>query len=191
MRIKVSGPCTGPTGYDALTRSILFQLYIRGHDIEVEPNTTWTPYRTESGLEPLIDELSKVKYSSPPEICLNVCLPEQVKLNITCINVNFTMFEADAVPSNWIRASSAMDLTILPTTFCKDTWIRGGASPNKLAVLPLGVDTHLYNSSLPGLPLFNLMEGTDLMGSYPIRFLMRSSVRLSKMFMETSMMRLR
>jgi glycosyltransferase involved in cell wall biosynthesis len=171
MRIKVRGPSGGPTGYDNLTRSIIFQLYIRGYEIEHEPYTKWTPYRTEHGLEPLLDELTKVKYATPPEIILNVCLPEQSELSISCINLNFTMFEADRIPQTWVRASSSVDLTILPTNFCKETWVKCGVPANKLAVLPLGIDTHIYNPAVPGLPLLDRNEEKDLISNYPIRFL--------------------
>jgi glycosyltransferase involved in cell wall biosynthesis len=81
------------------------------------------------------------------------------------------MFEADKIPVNWVRASAAMDLTIVPTQFCKDVWIKCGVSEKKIAVLPLGVDPFLYKPDLPSLPLLDHNEEEELVTKYPIRFL--------------------
>ena len=109
MRINIYGPVSGPTGYDELTRNIIFGLYSCGHDITVDPFENWSPNVVDNPVRPLIDYLVSRKDHRPADVQFNVCLPTQAKIFGHCLNVLYSMFEADRIPNDWVNAANAME----------------------------------------------------------------------------------
>jgi len=64
-----------------------------------------------------------------------------------------TMFEADAIPESWREYCEAMDEIWVPSPFTLDAFAAGGVSPQRLRVMPAGVNTPIFRPGLEPLPL--------------------------------------
>jgi glycosyltransferase involved in cell wall biosynthesis len=81
------------------------------------------------------------------------------------------MFEVDKVPDSWINVSHKCDLTLVPNKFCYNTWVNSGAIPEKLGILPLGVDTDLFTPDTEPLDLVDTATGKKILDTYDTRIL--------------------
>ncbi len=69
------------------------------------------------------------------------------------VRIGRTMFETDRLPADWVRACNRMDEIWVPSTFNARTFAESGVRPEKIRVLPLGVDTQRFHPDAPPLPL--------------------------------------
>lgn len=114
-----------------------------------------------------------------PLVNLNICLPEQAKAVEHCRNVNYTMFEVDRIPQNWVSALKAMDEVWVPTDYNRWLFTRSGVPQKKLSVLPIGYDPAVYHPFVPALPL--TCEGKNVL-DFPIRIVAICEVTNRKNF---------
>jgi glycosyltransferase involved in cell wall biosynthesis/Flp pilus assembly protein TadD len=59
--------------------------------------------------------------------------------------VGITMFETDRLPTGWAAACNGMDEIWVPSTFNRETFARAGVDPDRLQVIPFGLDTRAYD----------------------------------------------
>ncbi|MFZ5814030.1 MAG: glycosyltransferase family 4 protein [Bacillota bacterium] len=64
-----------------------------------------------------------------------------------------TMFETDRLPMGWADACNAMDEVWVPSRFNAETFIRAGVAPEKVKLVPAGVDTEEYRPGLVPLEI--------------------------------------
>ena len=169
MRLHFYGPVDGPTGYDEVTRSFVTELYIRGHWLTLSRHTTWTADKVKHGLEDILARCEKVNYPVEMDFNVNVCLPDQAYMLPATLNACYTMFEASRIPPFWVDATKNLDLIVVPTEWNRDTFIDSGVSPNKIVVVPLGVNTALYTPDVP--PLGIVTDRRRPYSSYRHRFM--------------------
>jgi len=151
MRLALFGPVDGPTGYDEVTRSLINELYVRGHFVTLVRHTKWTADKIEHGFEEILDRCEKAQYPIDTDFSINVCLPEQALLHQAAVNVAYTMFEADKIPNLWLEAIKNLDLILVPTEWNRDAFIDSGVDANKIMVARLGVHPQVYNPGVPPL----------------------------------------
>jgi glycosyltransferase involved in cell wall biosynthesis len=79
------------------------------------------------------------------------------------VHIGYTMFETDRIDPNWATACNGMDEVWVPTEFNRQTFAASGVDPNKLHVVPLGLDIEHYRPDrvrplqLPGSSAFNFL----------------------------------
>jgi hypothetical protein len=79
-------------------------------------------------------------------------MPHQVLPSHGQLTVNYTMFEADQVPPEWVARGRSHDLVIVPTPSSRDAWQGSGYPPGQLRVCPLGVDVDRFHPAREPLP---------------------------------------
>lgn len=168
--LNVYAPFRGPTGYDDLVRNFLFALDAAGVDMSLHEFQKWSPHTIElmPEQEELFEDLAARRGRA--EIGLCFCLPEQVPFNLSPLVVNYTMFETDRIPQNWVDASNRVDLTIVPNEFCKSTWIHSGVDPDRIKVVSPGIDTDVYRPDVSPMDLRD-KNGRSIVESYDKRFI--------------------
>lgn len=78
--------------------------------------------------------------------------------------IGYTMMETGNLPAGWAEACRYMDEIWVPTAFNKETFSRNGVPENKIKVVPLGVDTTLFDPDktppvqIPGVKGFNFLS---------------------------------
>jgi len=180
----IFGPVFGPTGYDEVTRRFLKSLFLKGVRIFLIPNLRWTIYKTLLSKE-LINIMN---------ICINTkmignkivpklsfCLPEQVELKESYFNINFTMFEANKICSNWVNISNIMDQIFLPNDFAIQTWINSGVHSELIKKVPIGIDLDDLKVNYSVVSNNNLYKNLELIKKkYPIKILIAGENTLRK-----------
>lgn len=151
MDLTLLGPVWEPTGYAELNRALIRALAKQGVRLSVKP-FSWPFPRPELDPETrtLLEEVQKTELQSGP--VLYSFLPETFAKWPGRFSIGLTMFEADRIPSLWVEACNRMDEIWVPTAFNMETFAASGVRPEKLRLMPLGVDTDRFRPSLP--PLF-------------------------------------
>lgn len=62
--------------------------------------------------------------------------------------VGICMFETDGLPAGWAAACSSMDEVWVPSEFNRNTFARAGVAPEKLHVIPFGIDANAYDPAV-------------------------------------------
>ena len=81
--------------------------------------------------------------------------------------VGRAMFWTDRIPTRWVEPCNAMDEVWVPSHFNRETFVASGVAPEKVRVLPPGVDTKLFRPGrvplrIPHLRGFNFLCVTNL-----------------------------
>lgn len=149
--IVISGSYKGASGHDHHNRSIVRELHKRGLTIELRDLPNWTPVKLPSDQQDRWFD----QFGSPVKanVHLHFCMPHQVEISQGMRNVNFTMFEADRIPSAWKQESIKHDLVVVPVESCKRAWVASGVREEKIAVCPLGVDAEMFRPGIDALPI--------------------------------------
>lgn len=61
------------------------------------------------------------------------------------VNIGRTMFETDRIPTEWVEKCNRMDEVWVPSHFNLETFSASGVKPEKLRVVPGGIDVELFN----------------------------------------------
>ncbi|MBI2560779.1 MAG: glycosyltransferase [Planctomycetes bacterium] len=59
--------------------------------------------------------------------------------------VGYTTFETDSIPNTWVDSCNQMDEIWVPSTFNQKTFCKAGVDPEKIFVIPHGVNPSLFN----------------------------------------------
>ncbi len=165
--LTACGPFRGPSGYDHHVREFVRELNRRGVQLHLIDLPRWTAAKLPDLLkDSFFDSLDRPVESN---IVLHFTLPKDARNWRGKRNVNFTMFEASRVPSDWVRCNRAHDLVIVPTESSRRAWIASGMDDKHVRVCPLGVDASRYSSTVQPLEL-KLSTG-ELVSRYSVRLL--------------------
>ncbi len=75
------------------------------------------------------------------------CISQPVARRIGC-----TIFETDRIPPDWVESCNRMDEIWVPSQFNRETFAGAGVQPDKLRVIPYGVDTRIFTPTTPAAP---------------------------------------
>lgn len=79
-------------------------------------------------------------------------------------NIGRTMYETDRIPEKWIDKCRVMDEIWVPSKFNKKTFTETGVDPNRITVIPEGIDTNIFTDEniepfeLPNKAGFNFLS---------------------------------
>jgi len=173
--IEVVGPFKGLTGYDRYTREFVRQFLLQGLRVQLTNLAGWSLELPPEMREVCFDQLATPVNAGT---VLHFTMPNQVRLSPGKRNVNYTMFEADRIPADWVIQSSASDLIIVPADSSLRAWVTSGVPEAKVRVCPLGVDGDFFSKSAKPLPLTG--PAGKSVSSYRYRFLNISELRPRK-----------
>lgn len=149
--LAVRGPFRGVSGHDHHTREFVRHLVHLGVRVQLTDIPHWHPVKLPpDAMDPWFDQLA---FPVDAAAALHFCMPHQVLLSPGRLTVNYTMFEADRVPVDWVGRGGSHDLVIVPTQSSLDAWLASGYPPGKLRTCPLGVDVDRFHPAAEPLPL--------------------------------------
>jgi glycosyltransferase involved in cell wall biosynthesis len=165
--LEVTGSFRGVTGHDHHTRSIVRALAQRGVGIHLNDFPNWSPAKLPANMrDPWFEQLRRTEV---PQVHLLFCMPHQVPTDLKQRKINYTMFEADRIPAQWVERSRQHDLTVVPVDSCRRAWIDSGVPEDKVALCPLGVDADAFAPGrMPAAPSDPTKPNP---GNYKVRFL--------------------
>ena len=136
-RLHVVGPARGTSGYDRHTRAFVEQFLALGVDLGFTQLEGWSP-ELPPDQRPAWTE--GVGATVEAETVLHFTMPHHAQPLPGRRNVNYTMFEANGIPPDWVRRALEQDRVVLPTTACRDAWTASGVPEPHLRIAPLAVD---------------------------------------------------
>jgi glycosyltransferase involved in cell wall biosynthesis len=88
-------------------------------------------------------------------------------------------FWTDRIPARWVGPCNAMDEVWVPSEFHRAAFTACGVDPQKILVLPCGIDTNLFRPGCPQLQIsrphsFNFLSITDLRDHKGMELLLRA-----------------
>src|SRR5205085_9123739 len=82
-----------------------------------------------------------VPADTPARVCVHHTLIPMLKPSPQArVNVARVMFETDRLPAGWEQHLNRFDRIWVPSEFNRDTFVRSGVCPDKIAVLPGAID---------------------------------------------------
>jgi glycosyltransferase involved in cell wall biosynthesis len=178
-KILVRGPLLSKSGYGTHARQIVSWLIERGIEFAAEI-TPWgiTPWHLNaSDLNGLIGKIMEAsgKKSDRYDASIQIQLPHEWEQIQGCYNIGVTAgTETDFASKDWAIAVSKMDLVIVPSSFTKESLVRGQAPSDKIVVIPECFNPEIL-SVTSGLPLkevesnFNFLLFGQITGNDPDR----------------------
>ena len=149
--LTVRGPYKGAGGHDRHVREFVRHLAQRGIRQQLVDVPEWGSAALPPGCrDPWFDTLGAPVAA---HAVLHFCMPHQVRPARGRLNVNYTMFEADRLPENWVRHNMSHDLVIVPTASSRDAWTASGFPAARIRLCPLGVDVDRFHPGVEPLPL--------------------------------------
>ena len=151
LSLAVRGPFRGPSGYDHHVREFVRAMHRQGVAIELSDQPGWTAVKLpDTARDPWFESLNQPVAA---RIVLHFTTPQYAYAWPEMRNANFTMFEADRIPAEWVECHQRHDLVILPTESSREAWIRSGVPERKIRMCPLGVDANRFSGCVEPLDL--------------------------------------
>jgi glycosyltransferase involved in cell wall biosynthesis len=165
--LAVRGSFRGASGHDHHTREFVRQLTGAGVRIQLTDMPRWHPVKLPpDARDPWFEQLVS---PVPAAAVLQFCMPHQVVASAGRLTVNYTMFEAAAVPADWVARGRDCDLVVVPTRSSLEAWLASGYPGDKLRVCPLGVDVGRFGPAIE--PLALPAQGGRPVSDYRVRVL--------------------
>ncbi|UFJ42517.1 glycosyltransferase family 4 protein [Brevibacillus humidisoli] len=145
MKLTFICPVFDASGYAHVARSIIFGLLERGFLIRILPSNG---NKLDAGLPPAQRERLQTLCQSnilPEGPIVQIGLVQNFLLFPNRINIGMTMLESDHVPAHWVETCNRMDQIWVPSTFNQTTFVKSGVRPEKVAVVPIGVDVNRFH----------------------------------------------
>lgn len=144
-----AGPAYDRGGYGTVTRSYVRGLARIGFPVRLLPTG---PRHAE--IDPAVAEelrsLERARVGSSPALVVH-STPELFRIapRLGFVRrIGCTIFETDGLPPRWAEMCNAMDEVWVPSRFNLETFSAAGVHPQKLAVIPYGIDVSAYRPSL-------------------------------------------
>jgi glycosyltransferase involved in cell wall biosynthesis len=138
------------TGYAGLSREIVSGLDKLGTDISLKIlDESMLKSSTNMMTKEILDLIKRCKVKELPknDVVLSIGTPPQYSV-AGKLKVAVGMFEAYALPPNWLQLMNKQDLILTPSTFNQQVFIKQGLSEKKIAVIPPAVDSNLFNENV-------------------------------------------
>lgn len=175
MSIEVIGPYKGPTGYDRHTRAFVTQFVRMGREVQLTHLPNWSVDLPPHMRDTWFDSLTR---PIPTGVALHFTMPNHCQPRPGKPNVNYTMFEADRIPRQWVACAAGVERVVVPTESCRRAWIDSGVPESKLRIAPLAVDGEYFRQSAAPLE-FTCADGRSIL-SIGRRFLNVAELRPRK-----------
>jgi glycosyltransferase involved in cell wall biosynthesis len=165
--LRVHGPFRGPSGYDHHVREFVRELVHQGVAVQLIDLPSWSPVKLPAAMrDPWFEDLLR---PLDAEMTLHFTMPHQVEIDRSTFNVNYTSFESTRVADAWIERNLRHDMVIVSTESSRQAWLNSGMPDERLRVVPLGINPHLYGKPVEPLA-FRTQAGRPVL-DYPTRFL--------------------
>ena len=172
--LRVIGPYKGGSGYDRLTRAFVREFVRQGVRIELQDLPGWSVPLPEHA-HSVFDRLTR---PGDADTVLHFTMPHHATPEPGRRNVNYTMFEADRIPTAWVASAQAHELIALPTEAAIRAWAESGVPETKLRLCPLGVDAAYFSEA--AAPAALATADGRLLTSFRARFLYIAELRPRK-----------
>ncbi|GAX91976.1 glycosyltransferase family 4 protein [Effusibacillus lacus] len=151
MKLTFKCPVFDASGYAEAARNLIFGLLERGYLIRILPRD-WS--QLDSGLPPvqkkkLLDLCGSDSFSAGPVI--QICEAQDFRLYPGRVNIGMTMLECDRLPPHWAKKCNQMDQVWTPSTFNRNTFTASGVDPEKIKVVPIGINADRFHPAVPPL----------------------------------------
>ncbi|NOZ28643.1 MAG: glycosyltransferase [Chloroflexi bacterium] len=147
------------SGYSRLSRETILALDRRGAMVAVEPLGVDRRFVEQLKADPDVAYTwTRLLAQKVEDEGVYICLHPPVLWNGTDLfaavrqrnpgfkaYVGITMFETDRLPAGWADACNGMDEVWVPSTFNRDTFARAGVDPERIQVIPFGIDIQRYD----------------------------------------------
>jgi len=150
------GPFYTPSGYTYEARTLLRHLLAAGFTVRTLPPTLRLlrrPAALRRKAPELYDLHAPARGRQPAVELTHLPACYFAPLTRGASRIGRTMFETDRIPADWVRACNKMDEVWVPSTFNAQTFAASGVRPEKIRVLPLGVDTQRFHPGVPPLSI--------------------------------------
>jgi glycosyltransferase involved in cell wall biosynthesis len=147
-------PMLDPSGYADEARNFVLGLLDAGEEIALAP-MQWGS--EEAGLAPeVLAQIQEhtVALGAPTERFVSHTLPAlQQPSPHARFNIARTMFETDRLPPGWEERLNRMDRIWVPSAFNRETFVRSGVDPAKIAVIPGAIDPAPFTAEVEPWPV--------------------------------------
>lgn len=162
MNLVLIGPAFEPTGYALVVRTLALMLSQQGFNVRLVPQ--------KGGGLPLPEDttLQKLRDMTDPsrpygDVVLFVGLGSDAIRHSGKYRICLTMLESDRITREWVTSLNNMDEVWVPSTFNARTFSQSGVDPEKIHVVPLGVDVETFKPEgpkmdIPGAKGFNFLS---------------------------------
>ena len=148
------GPLLDPSGYADEGRQFVLGLLDAGEDLQLLPDR-WG--EAEAGIDAeLRSRLETAQITGPwqAELLVRHTLPPLAEPSPRAqCNIARTMFETDRLPAGWPERLNRLDRIWVPSEFNRETFVRSGVQPDKLAVVPGALDVERFAAEVEPWPL--------------------------------------
>ncbi|MDA8065599.1 MAG: glycosyltransferase [Thermaerobacter sp.] len=153
MRVTVKGPVYDASGYAELTRQVAVHLEEQGVEVALRA-VPWGYAGVE--LDPPLRRRLECMGGRPedprgPVIYVSVANFFERVPGRPCIG--YTMLEVDRIPPLWVERCNDLDEVWVPSSFNLGTFRASGVAPERLQLMPVGVDTRRFHPGLAPVPL--------------------------------------
>lgn len=148
MKLTFICPAFDASGYAEAARSIIFGLLDRGYPIRVLPRD-WS--QLDAGLpSPQKQKLLALCGSGifPEGPVIQICEAQDFQPVAGRFNIGMTMLECDRLPARWVEKCNQMDQVWVPSTFNQTTFRNSGVRPEKIKVVPVGVNVNRFHPAV-------------------------------------------
>lgn len=174
-RLDVVGSVRGPSGYDRHTREFVRHLLALGVEVGFTHLDGWSTPMPDELRETWFDHLAP---GGDADTVLHFVMPIHLQPRPAARNVNYTMFEAAAIPPDWVHRAELCDLVVVPARAARDAWVAGGVAADRVRIAPLGIDGEFFSQPAPPLPVA-LPDGRRV-SDFSTRFLHMGELRPRK-----------
>jgi len=150
MRIEVNGPFRGPSGHDRHTREFVRAMVRFGAQVQLKSVDGWSPELPGDLREAWFETLTT---PLDADAVLHFMMPNRCRPRCDRPNVNYTMFEANGIPADWVARAREHRRIVVPTDACRQAWMRSGVPDSQVRVCPLGVDGEYFSKKVEPLAL--------------------------------------
>ena len=136
-----------------VSRELCLQLLDSGHRLSLRLTDDTGTCLSEERLQPLT-KLVNSALSGPPEVHIYHWYPPNLTPPPEGHWVMIQPWEMGSVPKRWIEVmKDQVDEVWVPTSYVRDCYIKSGMNPERIAVVPNGIDTELFSPTTIPYPL--------------------------------------
>lgn len=142
------------SGYGAVARNHLVEMdKIKGLNVRLRTRKFWTGVSPDlKAAGDILHSLERNPIGDKGFIFIQHLTPENFYIDPRArYHVCYTPFETDSMPLTWMLPLRGMDEIWVPSQHNKDAYTRSGISPQKIHVIPHGVDASRFNPSVSKL----------------------------------------
>lgn len=137
------------SGYGEANRSILLELHRLGVEVKAKTFSSRNePINCPESDRALLMQMQTDTLEGTAPV-LFVCPADMFRPLPGRRNLGLTMMEWDRLSSSWVSKCNQMDEVWVPSHFNYEIFLRDGVRPDKVRVIPLGVDPERFRPDVP------------------------------------------